>query len=75
MKVFGLAHIAPAAIEEAFVEMRPLLGDCRFRDCRHGSEPGCALQEAVRRGAVAPHRLSLLRTLVAQSIAARAPGR
>jgi len=75
MKVFGLAHIEPESVAEAFVEMRPLLGHCRFRDCRHGAEPGCALQEAVRRGEVAPHRLVLLRTLVADSLAARAPGR
>jgi ribosome biogenesis GTPase len=75
MKEFGLAHIAPEAIAEAFVEMRPLLGHCRFRDCRHDTEPGCALQDAARRGAVAPHRLALMRTLIAASRAARAPHR
>jgi ribosome biogenesis GTPase len=75
MKVFGLAHVAPAVIEHAFVEIRPLLGDCRFRDCRHASEPGCALREAVADGRVAPHRLALLRELVAASEAARLPRR
>jgi len=75
MKVFGLAHIAPEAIAEAFVEMRPLLGHCRFRDCRHDAEPGCALRDAAHRGDIAPHRLALLRTLVAESFAARTPGR
>ena len=35
MKAFGLAHLDPDAIDRAFVEMRPLLGQCRFRDCRH----------------------------------------
>jgi ribosome biogenesis GTPase / thiamine phosphate phosphatase len=55
--------------------MRSLLGRCRFRDCRHGAEPGCALHEAVRRGEVAAHRLALLRTLVAASTAAREPRR
>jgi ribosome biogenesis GTPase len=75
MKAFGLAHLAPEDIAHAFVEIRPLLGHCRFRDCRHDREPGCAVQNAVARGTVAPHRAALLRTLVAQSEAARAPGR
>lgn len=75
MKVFGLAHLAPDAIAEAFVEIRPLLGHCRFRDCRHDQEPGCAVSEAALRGEVAPHRIALLHALVAASKAARAPGR
>ena len=74
MKVFGLAHLAPEAITHAFVELRPLLGRCRFRDCRHDREPGCAVHEAVARGEVAPHRVALLRSLVTASAAARAPG-
>ena len=75
MKVFGLAHLAPDAIAHAFVDIRPLLGQCRFRDCRHDREPGCAVQEAVAAGRVAAHRLALLRSLIAESKAARAPGR
>ena len=69
MKAFGLAHIAPEAIERAFVELRPLLGHCRFRDCRHDREPGCALQEAVARGTVAPFRMALMHTLLRASSA------
>ncbi len=58
MKAFGLAHLDPGAIAEAFVELRPLLGHCRFRDCRHDAEPGCAIQAAVaqRPGCAAPRR-------------------
>ena len=73
MKEFGLAHVAPEAIGEAFPEFREGLGQCRFRDCRHDREPGCALQALVARGAAAPYRLALMRTLVAESTAARAP--
>ena len=40
LKAFGLAHIDAGAIAHAFVELRPLLGHCRFRDCRHRCEPG-----------------------------------
>jgi len=60
LKVFGLAHVAPDTLAEAFVEIRPLLGHCRFRDCRHDREPGCAVQEAAARGEIAPHRVALL---------------
>jgi len=74
MKTFGLAHLAPETLEHAFVELRPLLGHCRFRDCRHDREPGCALTDAVARGVVMPHRVELLRTLVAQSSAAARRG-
>lgn len=75
VKAFGLAHISPESIAEAFVEIRPHLGNCRFRDCAHGSEPECALRAEVASGAIAPHRLELMRTLVAESRAARGPGR
>jgi ribosome biogenesis GTPase len=67
MKAFGLAHIAPEALERAFVELQPFVGHCRFRDCRHGSEPGCALHDAVARGLVAPFRLALLRQLMREA--------
>jgi ribosome biogenesis GTPase / thiamine phosphate phosphatase len=74
MKAFGLAHIAPEAIERAFVELRPLLGHCRFRDCRHDREPGCAVQEAVARGAIEPFRIALMHTLLRASTVARKSG-
>jgi ribosome biogenesis GTPase len=74
MKAFGLAHIAPEAIERAFVEIRPLLGHCRFRDCRHDREPGCAVQDAVARGAVQPFRIALMHTLLGASSVARKSG-
>ena len=64
LKVFGLAHVALDALPEAFVEIRPLLGHCRFRDCRHDREPGCAVQEAVARGEIAAHRVALLHRLM-----------
>jgi ribosome biogenesis GTPase len=66
MKAFGLAHLDADAIERAFVELRPLVGRCRFRDCRHDTEPGCAVQDAVARGEVKPWRVALLQRLLAE---------
>jgi ribosome biogenesis GTPase len=64
VKMFGLAHLDPRAISDAFVEMRPYLGHCRFRDCRHDAEPGCAITTAVDEGRIEPYRLDLLHTLL-----------
>lgn len=67
MKAFALAHLDPLTLAEAFVEIRPLLGQCRFRDCRHGAEPGCVITAAVASGAIAPHRLALMHRLTAEA--------
>jgi ribosome biogenesis GTPase len=75
LKVFGLAHISPEALPHAFVEIRPYLGQCRFRNCRHDQEPGCAVVDAVKRGDIAPYRVALMRRLVRESRAARDPAR
>ena len=43
-------------LQLAFPEFRPLLGHCRFDDCAHLREPGCAVLEALRCGQIAPTR-------------------
>jgi ribosome biogenesis GTPase len=53
---FGLSHLPIEAVERGFREFQPLLGHCRFRDCRHQSEPGCALLNAVSAGVISPQR-------------------
>ncbi|MBS0327223.1 MAG: ribosome small subunit-dependent GTPase A [Proteobacteria bacterium] len=70
MTLFGLAHYGAAALEHAFVDLREFSGTCRFRDCRHDREPGCAVQAAILAGRVAAQRVALLRTLVDESAAA-----
>jgi len=67
MKEFGLAHLSADAITQGFVDLRPFVGRCRFRDCTHGTEPGCALQEAITAGAVKAWRVALLRRLLAEN--------
>jgi ribosome biogenesis GTPase len=71
MKVFGLAHVDPAELASAFVEMRPFLGQCRFRDCRHDAEPDCAITAAVADGKISAHRLRLLHELTREAESAR----
>ena len=64
MQEFGLHHVGLDALEHAFVELRPWLGLCRFRDCRHLSEPGCAIRAACERGEIGERRLESYRRLV-----------
>ena len=55
---FRLGHLQPADIEHGFIEFRPYLGKCRFTDCRHQGEPGCAIDEATHSGALSAGRLA-----------------
>ncbi len=64
LQEFALQHLEPDALAHAFVEFRPYLGQCRFRDCTHGTEPGCRLQEAAAAGEIEPKRLQLFQTLL-----------
>lgn len=57
IREFGLSHIDARQVLEGFVEFRPLLGTCRFRDCRHETEAGCALLEAAASGRIDPRRM------------------
>lgn len=52
MQEFGLGHLDLASLQQAFPEFRPLLGQCRFYNCRHQQEPGCAVREAVADGRI-----------------------
>lgn len=63
LQEFALQHLDAAALARAFIEFRPFLGQCRFRDCRHEAEPGCRLREASESGEIAPARLMLFQTL------------
>lgn len=58
LQMFGLAYLSEEDLAASFRELRPLLGQCRFRDCHHAQEPGCAFQEAVRMGQVSPTRFA-----------------
>ena len=66
LQEFGLGHLSAGEIEHTFLELRPLLGQCRFRNCRHDREPDCAVREAVRTGQMDPRRFAVFRTLCAE---------
>lgn len=63
LQEFALQHLDDEALAHAFVEFRPYLGECRFRDCRHSGEPGCRIEEAAAAGDINPARLKLYRNL------------
>ncbi len=48
---------ADAGIAAAFPDIDKAAMECRFRDCKHGAEPGCAVREAVEAGRIPPQRL------------------
>ncbi len=64
IREFGLGHLDEQQVAEGFIEFRDFLGRCRFRDCRHRHEPGCALLEAVERGEIHPERFASYRRIV-----------
>lgn len=48
----------PDTLANAFPEFRPYLGQCRFDDCRHVKEQGCAVLAALEQGEISPSRHS-----------------
>lgn len=56
IKELGLIEIEEEELSHYFPEMRALLGQCKFHNCRHIGEPGCAIREAVETGEIPPDR-------------------
>jgi ribosome biogenesis GTPase len=69
MRELGLATVAEEHVDRAFPELDELAESCRFRDCTHTRERGCALLLAAARGELEPSRLA---SYVALSSEARA---
>jgi ribosome biogenesis GTPase len=63
----GLWGLEPQEVAAAFVEFAPHVADCRFDDCRHVQEPGCAVAAAVERGEVARSRLESYRRMLEET--------
>lgn len=57
---------AASGIDSVFADLHELASQCRFRDCQHETEPGCAILEAIERGDVEKTRLDRWRKLIAE---------
>lgn len=70
LRELGLWMIPPTELPHCFPEFRPHLGECRFSDCAHLSEPGCAIRAAVTQGEIDPARYNSYTKLRAEATAA-----
>lgn len=67
MRELGMWEAAEG-LEEAFADVEQYLGKCRFSDCRHRQEPGCAIRAALAAGDLAPARWESYRKLKAEAV-------
>ncbi|GLX78160.1 putative ribosome biogenesis GTPase RsgA [Thalassotalea insulae] len=58
IREFGLWHLTPEQVAHGFIEFADYLGCCKFRDCKHQNDPGCALIAAGQANEIHPKRLA-----------------
>ena len=56
IRALSLQGVASDELDELFPEMRPFLGECRYADCSHMTEPGCAIRAAIDDGHISRER-------------------
>lgn len=56
LREVGMWGLVTESLDQCFPEFEPCLGECRFGDCTHDAEPGCAVRDAVRAGRLARSR-------------------
>jgi ribosome biogenesis GTPase len=61
---FKLGTVESIRLGSGFREFHPLLGQCRFNDCLHRSEPGCAITDAVEQGRISKRRMQSYQRLL-----------
>lgn len=61
---FGLNHIKEENLAWGFLEFHPYFGQCKFSNCRHLKEPGCAILTAVKQGKITEKRLGFYHKLL-----------
>jgi hypothetical protein len=67
--LIGAIGVSGDGIERAFADVFELMDHCRFRDCKHDREPGCAVRAAIDDGRLDPRRFASLERLVAEEAA------
>lgn len=65
IREFTLQHLPAQTLLSHFVDLRDYSSHCRFRDCRHQQEPGCALLAAEAAGTIFPERVASYRHILA----------
>jgi ribosome biogenesis GTPase len=66
LQSFGLMHLSQSELVGSFPEFKPFVGHCRFDDCIHTVEPGCAVIAAVERSDIDPRRWKAYSSLTAE---------
>jgi ribosome biogenesis GTPase len=69
----GMRELKPTGeedVSDTFADVEALAAECRFRDCSHEKEPGCAVRAAVQGGTLDPQRLANFRKLAGEVAAA-----
>ena len=64
VREFGLWNVSVKELEKGFIEFRPHLGLCKFNDCKHESEPECAILEAIENGEITRQRFESYRRIL-----------
>lgn len=65
IREFGLWHLTPEQVCHGFIEFSDFLGLCKFRDCKHQTDPGCALVAAGENEQINPARLASFQRILA----------
>ena len=65
IREFGLMHFLPEEISHYYVEMRDLIPQCKFNNCMHDNEPGCAVRQAYQDGKISEERYINYLTIMA----------
>jgi ribosome biogenesis GTPase len=65
IKELGIVDIEPAVVGHFFPEIKETLPNCKFHNCMHISEPGCAVRQAAEDGSIAPSRYASYLSIVA----------
>lgn len=63
IREFHLEHLDKETLLNGFIEFRPYLGRCKFRDCQHEQEPGCSLKQAAAEQRIHPARMESYRLI------------
>lgn len=64
IREFGLWHLTEEDVTNGFVELRDASQHCKFRDCRHEQEPGCAILAALDEGSISEDRFQNFKRII-----------